>query len=147
MYHEVFRQLQKLPHLGVLVVERRGQELPCLPPHHQNRILPANSKSRGFPALVIVPKAALPNEPFGSFSGGVLLTLKASARNSRLTRSDRRNVLPIIRSASWSPGPRTGFRELLPMLNCPAALKADLSNHWEALRVANSFGLPMRFGR
>ena len=69
-------------------------------PDIQNLILPANSKSRGFPALVIVPKAALPNEPFGSFSGGVLLTLNTSARNSRLNRSDRWNVLLIIRSAS-----------------------------------------------
>src|ERR1035438_2466853 len=115
--------------------------------HLQNRILPANSKSLGFPALVIVPKAALPNEPLGSFRGGVLLTLKTSARNSKLTRSDIRNVLPIIRSASWSPGPRTGFRELLPMLNCPAAVNADLSNHSAALRFAKSFGLLMRFGR
>src|SRR5580704_16624477 len=104
--------------------------------HLQNRTFPANSKSLGLPALVIVPKAALPNEPLGSFKGGVLLTLKTSARNSRLTRSDTRNVLLIIRSASWSPGPRTGFRELLPMLNCPEALKADLSNHSAALRVA-----------
>src|ERR1035437_6999600 len=94
--------------------------------HLQNRILPASSKSLGFPALVIVPKAALPNEPFGSFSGGVLLTLKTSARNSKLTLSDIRNVLLIIRSASWSPGPRTGFRELLPMRYWPAAVKADL---------------------
>src|SRR5438132_7495321 len=116
-------------------------------PDLQNRILPANSKSRGFPALVIVPKAALPNEPFGSFKGGVLLTLKTSARNSRLTRSDIRNVLLIIRSASWKPGPPTGFRELLPMRNCPAVVKADLSNHTEALRVAKAFGLLMRFGR
>src|ERR1039457_5547335 len=111
--------------------------------HFQNRILPANSKSLGFPALVMVPKAALPNEPLGSLSGGVLLTLKTSARNSRLTRSDIRNVLPIIRSASCSPGPRTGFRELLPMLNCPAAAKADLSNHSPALRFAKAFGLPI----
>src|ERR1039458_4884910 len=71
----------------------------------QNRILPANSKFRGFPALVIVPKAALPNDPFGSFRGGVLLTLKTSARNSRLSRSDKRNILLIIKSASWSLGP------------------------------------------
>src|SRR5438445_9136506 len=116
-------------------------------PDLQNRILPANSNSRGFPALVIVPKAALPNEPLGSLSGGVLLMLKTSARNSRLTRSEIRNILPIIRSASCRPGPRTGFRELLPMLNCPAAVNADLSNHWEALRAPNSFGLPTRFGR
>ena len=117
------------------------------PDRLQNRILQANSKSLGFPALVIVPKAALPNEPFGSFNGGVLLALKTSARNSSFTRSDIRSVLPIVRSASCSPGPRTGFRELLPMLNCPALVKAALSNHWEALRLANSFGLLIRFGR
>src|SRR5215475_4943792 len=113
----------------------------------QKCTLPANSKSLGFPALVIVPKAAAPNEPFGSFKGGVLLTLNASARNSNLTRSDRRNVLPIIRSAFCMPGPRTGLRELLPILNCPAAVNTDLLNHAPALRLANVFGLPLRFGR
>ena len=116
-------------------------------PHAQNRTFPANSKSLGLPALVMVPKAALPNEPLGSFKGGVLLTLKTSARNSKLTRSDTRNVLPIIRSASWSPGPRTGFRELLPIAYCPAAINADLSNHWPALRVAKLFGSLRRTGR
>ena len=59
-----------------------------LPPEPQNRTFPANSKSLGFPALVIDPKAALPNEPFGSLKGGVLLTLNTSARNSKATRSD-----------------------------------------------------------
>ena len=38
-------------------------------------------------------------DPFGSLSGGVLLTLNTSARNSRLIRSVNRKVLPIIRSA------------------------------------------------
>src|SRR4051794_15335617 len=65
----------------------------------QKRNLPANSKSRGFPALVIVPNAALPNEPFGSLSGGVFVTLNTSARNSRFILSLSLNVLPIIRSA------------------------------------------------
>ena len=73
--------------------------------------------------------------------------MKASARNSRLIRSETRNVLPSIRSASWSPGPRTGLRELLPMLYRPAVVKAAVLNHWDALRLAKAFGSPMRFGR
>ncbi len=40
----------------------------------------------------MVPKAALPNDPFGSFKGGVLPTLNAAVRNSKFTRSDNRNV-------------------------------------------------------
>ncbi len=38
--------------------------------------------TRGSPAVVIVPKAAEPNDVFGLFSGGVFVKLKISMRNS-----------------------------------------------------------------
>ena len=95
----------------------------------------------------MVPNATLPKEPFGSFSGGVLLTLKASARNSKFILSVTRKVLPSMTSAFWRPGPRTGLRELLPMKNGPAAANAVLSNQAPALRAAKSFGFAMRLGR
>ena len=88
-----------------------------------------------------------PNDPFGSFSGGVLLTLNTSARNSKFTRSVIRNVLPIIRSAFCKPGPRTGFRELLPIVNCGACVNAAVLNHSDALRPPKAFGSLTRFGR
>src|SRR5215468_2189330 len=93
------------------------------------------------------PNAAFPKLPLGSFNGGVLDTLNASARNSRFARSVIRNVLPIIRSAFWSPGPRTGLRELLPITNCGAAVNAAVLKYLATLRLAKSFGLLIRFGR
>ena len=70
---------------------------------------------------MIVPNAALPKEPFGSFSGGVLLTLKTSARNSKLSRSVMRNVLPIIRSAFCKPGPAHRIARTVADGELPAA--------------------------
>src|SRR4051794_36780306 len=92
------------------------------------------------------PKAALPKLPFGSFSDGVLETLNASARTSRRQRSVIRNVLPIIRSADWRPGPRTGLRELFPITNCAAGVNAAVSKYLATLRPAKSLGLSVRFG-
>src|SRR5207253_902385 len=105
-----------------------------------------NSNTRGLPALVIEPKAALPKLPFGSFNGGVLDTLNVSARNSRLTRSAMRKVLPTIRSAFCRPGPRTGLRELLPMTNWGAAVNAAVLKYFATLRPSNSYGSLVRFG-
>ena len=48
---------------------------------------------------MIVPKAAVPKLPLGGPSGGVLVTLKASARNSIRKRSVRAKVFPTIMSA------------------------------------------------
>ena len=45
--------------------------------------------TRGSPADVIVPNAALPRTPFGLFSGGVFVRLKISVRNSTLRASPR----------------------------------------------------------
>ena len=45
-----------------------------------------------------------------------------------------RKVLPSIRSASCKPGPRTGLRELLPIVNCGAGVNAAVLNHAAALR-------------
>src|SRR5260370_406282 len=44
----------------------------------------------------MVPKAAAPKDAFGSLSGGVLLTLNASPRNSRFILSKKRNVATRI---------------------------------------------------
>src|SRR5437879_4778585 len=94
----------------------------------------------------MLPKAADPKLPLGSLSGGVLVMLNASARKSSFTRSVSRNVLPSMRSACCNPGPRTGLRELLPIVNWGASLKALLSNHSDALRFANEFASPTRLG-
>src|ERR1700760_2733422 len=94
----------------------------------------------------MVPKAAAPKEALGSLSGGVLLALKASARNSKLIRSVIRNVFPIIRSAFCRPGPRIGLRELLPMVNWGAVVNAATLKNSEALRLAKLFGSLTRFG-
>ena len=59
---------------------RRGRkrqpflQLPSTPPPAQKWIFAANSKSRGLPALVIVPNAAEPKLPLGSLSGGVFVS-------------------------------------------------------------------------
>src|SRR5215467_9049207 len=95
----------------------------------------------------MVPKAGEPKLPFGSLKGGVFDMLKTSARNSKLARSVMRNVFPNIRSAFCKPGPRTGFRELLPIANCGASTKAAALNHCEALRFAKALGSLTRFGR
>src|SRR3974377_2290315 len=95
----------------------------------------------------MVPNAADAKLPLGSFNGGVLDTLKASARNSRLARSVRRKVLASIRSAFCRPGPRTGLREVLPIVNCGACEKAATLNHPPALRFGRVFALGGRFGR
>src|SRR5262249_45727532 len=108
---------------------------------------PTNSKTRGFPALEIEPNALLPTTPFGSASGGVLVTLNASARSSKVKFSRIGNVLPIITSAFCNPGPRTGLRELVPIVNGPAALNIEVSKYFATLRPSKSFGLPVRFGR
>ena len=47
---------------------------------------------------MIVPNAALPKLVFGAASGGVLVTLNASARNSARSCSVIGNVLPTITS-------------------------------------------------
>ena len=70
------------------------------------------------------PNAAFPKLPFGFPRGGVLVTLNASARNSVRKRSVIVNVLPTIRSRVRYAGPVTGLRELLPMVNCGACVKA-----------------------
>ena len=57
-----------------------------------------NSKTRGSRAAEIVPKAAVPKAPFGLPSGGVLVRLNASARNSARHRSVIARVLPAMKS-------------------------------------------------
>src|SRR3954453_13409307 len=73
--------------------------------------------------------------------------LNTSARNSRFIRSVSRNVLPSMKSAFWSPGPRTGFLELFPMAYSPGAANPDLSNQADGLRPAKPFGFATRSGR
>src|SRR5882724_8508746 len=111
-----------------------------------NRTLAPNSNTRGFPAPAIEPNAALPKLPLGSFKGGVFDTLKTSARNSRFTRSAIRNVSSIIKSAACSPGPRTGLRELVPIANCGADVKAVVLKYLATLRPSNWLGSPIRLG-
>src|SRR5690348_8211969 len=59
-----------------------------------------SSNTRGSSADVIAPNPAVPNDPFGCPSGGVLVILNASARISARQRSPRTTVLPAIRSAA-----------------------------------------------
>lgn len=70
---------------------------------------------RGSPALVIEPTPVAPKIIFGLPSGGVLVTLKTSARNSTLRVSWNRNHLSKARSRLERPGLRTELRELLPI--------------------------------
>src|SRR5436190_18367076 len=93
-----------------------------------------------------------PNEPLqqlfatGSFNGGVFDTLKTSARNSKLMDSRIRNVFPIIKSAFCRPGPRMGLRELVPITNWLAVVKAAVLKYFATVRPAKSLGLPILFG-
>jgi hypothetical protein len=106
---------------AALLANRREFRRCVFPPLYaypiQNSSLRAPSKSRGVPALDIEPNAADPKTPFGSFRAGVFVTLKASARKLRRHRSLIRNVFATITSAFCNPGPRTGLRELVPMVN------------------------------
>ncbi len=105
----------------------------------------ASSPSRtrgGSSARVIVPNAVLPKLVLGAASGGVLVTLNASARNSSRTLSVIGNVLPNITSSVWYPGPTTGLRDALPSVNCPAWANAAVLNHRPVVRSsAGSSGI------
>ena len=75
----------------------------------------------------MVPNADVPKLPFGLPSGGVFITLNVSARNCSATRSRTKKVLPAMRSSVWYPGPLTGLRELVPIVNCGAGANAEVS--------------------
>src|SRR5947208_14812659 len=52
------------------------------------------------------------------------------------------------RSTSRYEGPRTGFRDAEPTVNCGAMVKAAGSNHWPGVRgPGGNAGSPERFGR
>src|SRR5207237_4342835 len=85
---------------------------------YQKFTLTASWITRGSPADEMVPNAAEPSTTFGADNGGVLVRLKISARNSMLRCSPIFVRLRIARSASATPGPRTGLRELWPSLIC-----------------------------
>src|SRR5690242_19806025 len=104
--------------------------------------------TRGSPAEVIEEKPGVPNATLGAPSGGVLVKLKHSARNSRLARSRIESRFIRAISASLKPGPRTGLRELVPKVNWGATVKAPVSNQRATVRLPpGKIGLPIRFGR
>src|SRR5262245_18586613 len=104
--------------------------------------------TRGSPAVVIVPNAADPTVVFGAPSGGVLVMLKNSARNSNASPAETGPRRISARSRLRYPGPRTGLRELVPIVNGPAGEKALVLNHRAVDRSSDgSVGSPARFGR
>src|SRR6185369_4000047 len=104
--------------------------------------------TRGSPAEVMEPKPAEPRTVFGAPSGGVLVRLKNSARNSRFRTSPKYVRLIRATSAFRYCGPRTGLRELLPIVNCDAVVKSDvLKNRVVVRSEADKFGSATTFGR
>src|SRR5262245_44361376 len=104
--------------------------------------------TRGSPAAVIVPKAAAPKVPFGAPRKGVFVRLKNSARNSSalLAGSCTRRMRAMSRFRY--PGPRTGLRELVPIVNWGAVQNTLVSNQRLVDRWSDgSVGSPFRFGR
>lgn len=69
---------------------------------------------------MIDPNPGVPNTTFGAPGRGVLVKLKASARNSRFVLSVMNVRFISATSVFRYAGPRTGLRELLPSVNCGA---------------------------
>ena len=85
----------------------------------------ANCNTRGSVAvLVMLPNAGEPKLPFGCENSGVFVTLKISPRNSKSVSPRRVRCFTKAKSRSRYAGPRTGFRDALPMVNCGAVAKA-----------------------
>src|SRR5262245_37313671 len=102
----------------------------------------------GSPAVVIVPKAAEPTVAFGAPNGGVLVALNASARTSSAWLAEIGTRRINARSRLRKPGPRTGLRELVPIVNAGAAWKAAVLNQRLTDRSSeDSSGSPITFGR
>src|SRR3989442_4062843 len=96
-------------------------------PRNQKCTFNASCSTRGSPADVIDPKPGEPKTVLGFPSGGELVKLKASARNSTAIFSLRGILFSRPRSRFRSPGPRTGFLELFPSVNCAASTNASVS--------------------
>src|SRR5262245_5890963 len=104
--------------------------------------------TRGSPAVVIVPNAADPTVVFGGPSGGVFVKLKNSARHSIALPGETGTRRMTARSRLRYPGPRTGLRELVPIVNGPAAENALVLNQRAVDRSSDgSVGSPFKFGR
>src|SRR2546428_11293444 len=95
----------------------------------QNRSFTAIWTTRGSNAVVIVPKFAAPNTAFGAPRFGVFSRLKTSARTSITRLAPRAMRRMSARSTSRYEGPRTGFRDDEPIVNCGATAKAAVLNH------------------
>src|SRR5215475_8228677 len=104
--------------------------------------------TRGSPAAEIEPNAVLPSTTLGAASGGVFVKLNASARNSTFARSLTFVRLISATSAFRYAGPRTGLRELLPIVKIGAITNALVSNHLDVERCdAGNSGFEIRLGR
>src|SRR5204862_2572251 len=89
----------------------------------------ASCTTRGSNAEVIVPKLADPCTAFGAPKFGVFNRLKISARTS-IARLGPKGIRRMsAKSTSRYEGPRTGFREAEPRVNCGDAAKAAVLNH------------------
>src|SRR6185295_1340988 len=94
------------------------------------------------------PKPAAPATVAGAPSGGVFVTLNASARNSILNFSPKEVRFISAMSAFRYCGPRTGLRELLPIVNCGAMVKAEVLKNRAVLRSDDGrLGSLLKFGR
>ena len=94
------------------------------------------------------PKPAAPSTTFGAPNGGVFVKLKTSVRNSRFMVSVKLMRLISATSRLRYAGPRTGLRELLPMVNCGAIVNgAVLKKRAVVCSDEERFGFATRFGR
>src|ERR1700730_16458379 len=94
----------------------------------------ASCATRGSIAEVIVPKFAAPCTAAGAPKFGVFTRLKTSARTS-MARLEPRGIRRMTaKSTLRYEGPRTGFREAEPRVNCGDAAKAAVLNHRPGVR-------------
>ena len=101
------------------------------------------ANDEGEPALEMVPAPATPITFAGLFNCGVLVTLKASARNCPLTLASRR-ISMSLKSETFNcavGGPNRVLRPALPKVNAAGVEKQAGLNHLEGERCeAGRFG-------